>query len=114
MTDLIKFNSLLVPNNHLKEDPFAYLFLSYLPPNLPLTGKTRYLKEFALALGKLEAHIENTQARNHWLCISSGFSAAITIAGSTALIPIAGVILSGGAIIAAAGTIIDGVGGQMG
>ncbi len=109
MTNLIKFNSLLALDNHLKEDPFAYLFLSHLPPNLPLTGKTRYLKEFALALAKLEAHVENTQARNHWLCITSGFSAAITVAGSTALIPIAGVILSGGAIVAAVGTIIDAV-----
>jgi hypothetical protein len=109
MTDLIKFNSPIALNNQLKDDPFAYLFLSHLPPNPPLTGKTRYLKEFALFLAKLEAHIENTQARNHWLCISSGFSAAITVAGSTALIPVAGVILSGGAIVAAVGTIIDAV-----
>ncbi len=109
MTNLIKFNSLLALDNHLKEDPFAYLFLSHLTPNLSVTAKTQYLKEFALALGKLEAHVENTQARNHWLCITSGFSAAITVAGSTALIPIAGVILSGGAIVAAVGTIIDAV-----
>jgi hypothetical protein len=107
MTGLIKFASQVKLSEQLQGDPFTYLFLAHLPPNLPLSGKTRYLKEFVLALINLEQHAENTSTRNHWLSIAGGFSAAITIAGSTALAPFGGMILSGSALVAAAATIIE-------
>lgn len=107
MVNLINFNTQIAVNDRLRDDPFTYLFLSHLPVILPLTGKTQYLKEFCVAIDMLEQHVENTLARNHWLCITSGFAAAITVAGSNALFPIGGMILSGAAVVAAATVIIE-------
>jgi hypothetical protein len=109
MVDLIQLNTQIALTDQLKDEPFAYLFFSHLPANLPLTGKTQYLKEFCVALSKLESHAENNLTRNHWLCITSGFSAAITVAGSNALFPLGGMILSGAAVVAAVTVIVEAV-----
>lgn len=91
----------------LVRDPFPYLFNLAIPANASIAIKAQYLKDFCLAISAIEDSTEEVFTRNHWMGITSGFSAAIAIAASSAMVPLAGSVVSCVAIASAIGAIAD-------
>lgn len=88
-------------------DPFATLFAESVSAGSSLARKTQDIKDFCITLKDIEETTESVLTRNHWLSITSGFSAAAAVAGSAAMVPLAGVLVSGAAVVATVAAIAD-------
>lgn len=91
----------------ITSNPFATLLIESAPANMNLSGRTQHLKDFCVTLKEIEETTEAVLTRNHWLSIASGFSASAAVAGSAAMVPLAGILVSGAAVVAAVTAIAD-------
>lgn len=113
MSNLTCFDSTTSIQNSsaLQKNPFQVIFTEALDSHYlqSLSDRAEFLVELGKGIHELEIGTESTSAKNHWLSIISGFGAALTIAGSVAIVPPFGLLFSGLSIVSAAATIYESV-----
>lgn len=104
----------LIPNNEIKlnatftSNPIGEIIEnSMIIRDMPLEVRTRFIAELITKIDKVYDQGEETFARNSFLGVASTFGMLGAIATSSALNPIAGLLLSGAAVVSWGGSMYE-------